>query len=488
MPTLISLFDGSGGFPLAGAMNGITPIAASEVEPYPIAVTKHRFPHMLHLGDISKINGANLPGADVITFGSPCQDVSQAGKRKGMKHQAKGDEETTRSGLFLEAIRIMKEMRQATNGRYPAFVIWENVPGAFSSAEGEDFCTVLEELCSTGGSVHIPRPEKWPHAGEILGDGYSLAWRQFDAQYWGVPQRRKRIHIVLDLGGHSASEILFDPESLQWNPEKSGTPWEGTAGYPAGSAGIPDRILCGDCGKDADSIWPEAARSLTARADGSPCVDRGPNIVCAGFIGEAGAKSGGIGYTPEGSPTLKAEQATNVVMGFQSFGKYKETDTGKSILSSDDITTGDLVVSGIDCRNASESELCGTLQAGTHGTSINSIYPVRIGCIVRRLTPLECCRLQGFPDGWGELPDCMPEEDMEFWERVRRTKAEIDGKKYRPFKRRRSAERWYNKLHTDSAEYKMWGNGIALPVAVYILRGVARTLAERKGTNHETNI
>ena len=141
-----SLFDGSGGFPLAASMCGGYPSWASEVEPYPIAVTKSRFPHMKHLVDISKISGADIEPVDLITFGSPCQDLSVAGKRAGLKHEANGDEETTRSGLFMEAVRIIKEMRDATNGLYPRFALWENVPGAFSSNKGEDFRIVCEEL------------------------------------------------------------------------------------------------------------------------------------------------------------------------------------------------------------------------------------------------------------------------------------------------------------------------------------------------------
>ena len=144
--TLGSLFDGSGGFGLAGALCGITPVWASEVEPYPIAVTTSRFPNMKHYGDVSKVNGAEVEPVDIITFGSPCQDMSIAGKRAGLKHESKGDDETTRSGLFMEAIRIIKEMRKATNGKYPRFAIWENVTGAFSSNKGEDFRVVLEEL------------------------------------------------------------------------------------------------------------------------------------------------------------------------------------------------------------------------------------------------------------------------------------------------------------------------------------------------------
>lgn len=211
--TLGSLFDGSGGFPLAGCMCGIEPLWASEIEPYPIAVTKARFPRMKHFGDVQKISGAGIDPVDVITFGSPCQDMSIAGKRAGLRHEENGDDHTTRSGLFIEAIRIIREMRQATNGKYPAFAVWENVPGAFSSNGGADFKTVLEELASVaqGEHVSVPFPEKrkWLNAGEIVGDGFSIAWRVLDAQYWGVPQRRKRIYLVADFaGGRAATSIL----------------------------------------------------------------------------------------------------------------------------------------------------------------------------------------------------------------------------------------------------------------------------------------
>ena len=230
--TMLSLFDGSGGFPLAGALCGIKPVAASEIEPYPIAVTTSHFPHMKHLGDVSKIHGGEIEPVDVITFGSPCQDLSLAGKRAGLKHTANGDEETTRSGLFMEAIRIIKEMRSATNGRYPTFALWENVHGAFSSNNGEDFRTVLTEFVRIAepSAVMPPVPKGgWAYADWYRGDGWSLAYRALDAQYWGVPQRRRRIFLVLDLGGDSAGEILFKPESLSRNSEPSAETREGTA-------------------------------------------------------------------------------------------------------------------------------------------------------------------------------------------------------------------------------------------------------------------
>ena len=229
-----SLFDGSGGFPLAGSLCGIEPVWAAEVEPYPIAVTRSRFPNMRHLGDISKVNGGEIEPVDIITFGSPCQDLSLAGKRAGLKHEANGDEETTRSGLFMEAVRIIKEMRESTNGEYPTFALWENVPGAFSSNKGEDFRTVLEELIKiVEPAAVMPAVPKngWPYADSYCGDGWSLAYRVFDAQYWGVPQRRRRIHLVLDLRGERAREVLFERKGNAWNTSQVREMWERTPAY-----------------------------------------------------------------------------------------------------------------------------------------------------------------------------------------------------------------------------------------------------------------
>lgn len=205
--TLGSLFDGSGGFPLGGLLAGITPIWASEIEPFPIAVTKKRLSFMKHYGDISQMNGGEIEPVDIITFGSPCQDMSVAGKRDGLDGK--------RSSLFYEAVRIIKEMRCKTDGKYPRYIVWENVPGAFSSNKGEDFRCVLESICQIKeDKLSVPRPEKWPYAGSIVGDGFSVAWRLLDAQYWGVPQRRKRIFLVADFNGGSAGEVLFESEGL----------------------------------------------------------------------------------------------------------------------------------------------------------------------------------------------------------------------------------------------------------------------------------
>ena len=221
MMTLGSLFDGIGGFSLAAVHCGGVPVWASEIEPFPMRVTKLRFPDMIHVGDITKLDGAKLPPVDVICGGSPCQDLSVAGLRKGLAGE--------RSGLFMDQVRIVKEMRAEDERRgvsddfiRPRYLVWENVPGAFSSANGEDFRAVIEEIVHIKDSTcHVPRPDtgRWESAGAaILGDQFSLAWRVLDAQYWGVAQRRRRIFLVADFGGLTAPKILFEQERLPGDP------------------------------------------------------------------------------------------------------------------------------------------------------------------------------------------------------------------------------------------------------------------------------
>ena len=200
-----SLFDGSGGFPLGGLLAEITPVWASEIEPFPIRVTTRRLPAMKHLGDISAINGANIEPVDIITFGSPCTDMSIAGKRAGL--------DGAQSSLFYQAIRVIKEMRCATNGRYPRWICWENVVGAFSSNRGFDFKAVLDAvigIIEPGAEVPMPAKGHWPSADLYMGDGWSVAYRTFDSQYWGIPQRRRRIYLVGNLGGRCAGRVLFE--------------------------------------------------------------------------------------------------------------------------------------------------------------------------------------------------------------------------------------------------------------------------------------
>lgn len=383
---LMSLFDGSGGLPLAASLCGIEPVYAAEVEPYPIAVTKNRFPKMKHLGDVSKVKGGEIEPVDIITFGSPCQDMSIAGKRAGLKHADMGDDETTRSGLFLEAIRIIKEIREATNGVYPRYAIWENVPGAFSSNRGEDFRTVLEEFIriSEPNAVMPDVPKAgWPYADCYSGNGWSVAYRTFDAQYWGVPQRRRRIYLVADFRGGRAGEILLKPEGLRRISAQSGTQGQETARCAKNSVGT----AIGGVDRYNQSFLPGLAQTLRAPGGGD-CT-----------------------------PTVLAP-----------VGKEKTV-------------------------------------------------AVPVHYIVRRLTPTECARLQGFPDLWGYLDkkESFTDEEYKFWLEVRNTYARINNKAVKDYTKAQMLS-WYNKLHSDSAEYKMWGNGIALPNALYVMQGIAEVV------------
>lgn len=221
--TLGSLFDGSGGFPLGGLISGVTPVWASEIEPFPIRVTTKRLPFMKHYGDVSALSGADLEPVDIITFGSPCQDMSVAGRRAGL--------DGSRSNLFYEAVRIAKEMREATNGRYPTWLCWENVPGAFSSNSGSDFKAVLDEIRKIKDpEADTPRPARWPNAGCILADDHSVAWRVLNAQHFGVPQRRTRIYLVCDLAGQRAGKVLFESEGVSGYTPQGFRSWQRAAG------------------------------------------------------------------------------------------------------------------------------------------------------------------------------------------------------------------------------------------------------------------
>ena len=302
--TLGSLFDGSGGFPLGGLLTGqITPVWSSEIEPFAIRVTTKRLPQVKHYGDVSVISGADLPPVDIITFGSPCQDMSIAGKRDGL--------DGSRSSLFYEAIRIVKEMRCKTNGEKPRFIVWENVPGTFSSNKGQDFKAVLEAVISVKEpSASVPAPEKkgWPDADYYVGDGWSVAYRVFDAQWWGVPQRRKRIYLVADFADQSAPEILFNSEGLSrysaegfraWQRAAAGA--EGCTGE-AGCNGAGGRICLNDQGGTQMDVSEDVTGTLRAQEHGhQPCV-----LEAAGFCTEHSADARSIGYEEERSPTLRA--------------------------------------------------------------------------------------------------------------------------------------------------------------------------------------
>lgn len=343
-----SLFSGLGGFELASVRNGIRPVWASDIEPYPIAVTRNHFPNMRHVGSVTEISGAELEPVDIITFGSPCQDLSVAGKQAGIHEGA-------RSSLFFQAIRIIKEMREkdiadGRTGKFirPRFAVWENVPGAFSSNKGQDFQAVIQAFCNIrGGQSHIvplPPKGKWLPAGNIVGNGFSLAWRVLDAAGWGVPQRRKRIFLVADFAGERAGEILFNEDRLHGHPAPGGEAGQGTAADAERSAGRSSgggTVQClnpWDCeskrqyeidgvyrtldagngaGGQAHGVvyeskslleenWTQRDVKNALRAEPSKSASCVVEKVAA-FMGGQGAKAGSIAYADDGStPTIKS--------------------------------------------------------------------------------------------------------------------------------------------------------------------------------------
>ena len=526
-----SLFDGSGGFPLAGALCGIEPVWASEVEPYPIAVTRSCFPNMKHLGDISKINGTEIEPVDIITFGSPCQDLSVAGKRAGLKHEDNGDEETTRSGLFMEAVRIIKEMRDATNGEYPSFALWENVPGAFSSNKGEDFRIVLEELVKivepTAVMPAVPK-SGWPYADSYRGDGWSLAYRVFDAQYWGVPQRRRRIHLVLDLRGERAREVLFEREGVRGDFAEGRAPWQAASADAEGSVGADGRegnsVITFEPGilrREGGHIYEGVAGTLRANAgdnqlavacktwdargngDGDICntitgdhenrITDYTSVICLQGNGIDRADTAGCngrGWKEDTCYTLNTIDRPAVAYlasGKESVGTLMASMATKQCLGDQEAFSGDYHI--IEERDVVAIDRAAYNQGqnalydpqfytdGTVATLVargpSAVAYKAVRYIVRRLTPTECARLQGFADRWGDIEEKTDFTDTEyqFWLDVRNTHAAINGKATKDYTKDQMVK-WYNKLHTDSAEYKMWGNGIALPPALYCMQGI----------------
>ena len=600
--TLGSLFDGSGGFPLGGVLSGIEPVFASEVEPFPIRVTTKRFPNMKHMGDVSKLDGASLPPVDIITFGSPCQDMSVAGKRAGL--------DGSRSNLFYEAIRIVKEMRCATNGKYPRFIVWENVPGAFSSNKGADFKAVLESVCSVkADSVSIPVPPKgkWTGAGHIdVADGFDIAWRTVDAQYWGVPQRRRRIYLVADFSGGCAGNILFESEGLSGYPPQGFCPWKGTAGTSEESLGETGSTICLNdqggnrmdvtedvtctlraeshhpplvfenhsqdsrytgpldvaqtvlstfgtggnnqpfvvqtpktlkirsgcegggkgaliqenlsatlsCNNDqtlfvpvAYGIWAKDSISMRSdnpksgfyEADTSRCLDQnGGNPNCnQGGIAVVSVQGSMIGRKDENGPqgdginedvsfTLNTIDRHAVAYGIDraAFNQGKNVQYGFAVEEETQPTMvakgpGAVAAPTFSSSKASfftsaEEELANTLVATDwKDPPVVNDMDADLEYIVRRLTPTECARLQGFPDWWCDgLGTKVPsEEELQTWMDIFETWRLIEGKSSKP-KTKKQVFKWLQNPHSDSAEYKMWGNGVALPNVYFVLSGI----------------
>lgn len=463
---------------------------------------------MVHLGDICKINGAEIEPVWCITGGSPCQDLSIAGKRAGLAG--------ARSGLFMEQVRIVKEMREADkrNGRTgdmvrPRYLVWENVVGVFSSNKGKDFAAVLEEIIKIvepeAPSIEVPE-KGWPTWGgyhDEVGGRWSVVWRTHDAQYWGVPQRRRRISVVADFGGDTASEIQFDSESLSGDIAESGTAGEGSAEAAEGSfnPAVRDCLTAWDCQSkrifDTDGKSPTLQGGVGGGVNNPaiftaiPINDKATRWQGGGESRNHDGSGNGLGIGKEGdpSPTLTAGDRHGVMavapdmthacdvirecgeqvpalqarMGtggnqvpltyqMQGFGDYRQGTTASSCKQRDYKDGTDLVCSSVDCRNFTEGgELNGTLQAKeSSGNSLNLNNTVRQNMVVRRLTPMECERLQGFPDGWTEIGDWV--------------KTDKYGRKIKV------------KGSADSPRYKALGNSIALPFWEWMLRRMARYL------------
>ena len=467
--TLGSFFDGIGGSLLAAQHAGITPIWASEIEAFPRSITEKHFPEIIHLGDITKINPDELSPVDIICAGSPCQDLSIAGKRKGLEGE--------RSGLFKTAINIFHRLRERT-GR-PRFFVWENVPGAFSSNKGADFRAVLEEIGQT--EIPIPPNGKWANAGLAELPKCDIAWRVLDAQYWGVPQRRRRIFLVADFAADDrrAGEILFEREGVSGNPATGERTGEGTAGGTA------------DCTRtSSDAVMPFDTTQITSPLNGNrpqygaPChplcaTAHIPAVVIktAGFIGKAAPSAGNIGYTRECAPTLIAGKEMHVaiydithanevmrpvkdgivptlnarmgtggnqvpvvhaycIAGNTIDRKIENGGNGKGVLAETAYTLNTIdrhavaQIYGAKSYSEYEAGKVATLRAsgGAYGGGSENL--ALSYSIVRRLTPTECERLQGLPDG-------------------------------------------YTEGGSDTARYKALGNGMAQPCIDYVIRRIA---------------
>ena len=567
--TLGSLFDGSGTFPMMAMLSGIVPVWKSEIEPFPIAVTEKRLPFIKHLGDINSVNGAEIEPVDIITFGSPCTDLSVAGKRQGLNAE--------RSGLFFQAIRIIKEMRGATNGKYPRFAVWENVTGAFSSNGGEDFRCVLEEFCKIkDADLSVPKPEKWTKAGEIMGENFSVAYRTFDAQYWGVPQRRMRVYLVADFEGGCASKILFESEGVSGYSAESFRAWQETAQsfgncseetgsglmfenhsqdtrytgplnvaqtvsatYGTGgnnqpfvveSSVVPAtlKIRCGHgnsgrgaliqknksatlscnndqtlfvpkaygiCGKYSNSMLSNNPNSGFYEADTSrtidtsnqsPCKNQGGMVVVEG--NGSRPSHHGDGYKEsETMYTLNCVETHAISYGIgrpamnqgynARFSFQVEEEKSPTIVASGagGIAHPKYSTSKNSHHTVAEKEKANTLVASDYKDPpvVNDSTP-EIEYIVRRLTPQECALLQGMPTWWcDDIGIENPtEEQINWWQNVFETYNKAVGKTCKP-KSRKQIEKWLKNPYSDSAAYKMWGNGIASSNALFVLAGIA---------------
>lgn len=468
-----SLFDGSGGFPLAAIFCGIKPIQSSEVEPFPIRVTQKNLPQVKHLGEIKDINGSEIEPVDIISFGSPCQDLSIAGKRDGLKG--------SKSNLFYEAIRVIKEMRCKTNGKYPRYLLWENVPGAFSSNKGEDFRCVFEEITKIKDStVKLSRPSKWQSAGEILGDNFSLAWRVLDAKYFGVPQRRRRIFLVTDLDGGSSREILFEQKSL------SGDTSEGCEKGKRNTRTIKEsfnKAIClNDQGGERMDFYSDESGTLRASGGIAPFgfENHSQDSRYKGPLKETQTLASNLGQGGNNQPFVVYDIRQTSKNTKNERHNIYECDVSRTIDTSGNTPTrnqgGVAIVEDIYTmsKNSHFTKADKNISSSLVATDYKD-PPLVNQKLIRRLTPKECGRLQGFPDYWcADLGVENPtDEDLAFWREVFDKDTEIKGLKKK--KTDKQILKWLKNPHTDSAEYKMWGNGIALPCAIYIFKRLVNT-------------
>ncbi|WP_277219356.1 DNA (cytosine-5-)-methyltransferase [Peptoniphilus vaginalis] len=468
-----SLFDGSGGFPLSAILCGIKPIWASEVEPFPIRVTQKNLPQVKHLGDIKDIDGSEIEPVDIISFGSPCQDLSIAGKRAGLEGE--------KSNLFYEAIRVIKEMRCKTNGKYPRYLLWENVPGAFSSNKGEDFRCVLEEITRIKDStVKLSRPSRWQSAGEILGDNFSLAWRVLDAKYFGVPQRRRRIFLVADLDGGSSREILFEQKSLSWDTSEGCE--KGKRNTGAIKEGFNKTICLNDQGGERMDFYSDESGTLRASGGIAPFVfeNHSQDSRYKGPLKETQTLASNLGQGGNNHPFVVYDIRQTSENTKNERHNIYECDVLRTIDTSGNTPTrnqgGVAIVEDIYTmsKNSHFTKADKNISSSLVATDYKD-PPLVNQRLVRRLTPKECGRLQGFPDYWcNNLEIESPtDEDLAFWREVFDKDAEIKGLKKK--KTNKQILKWLKDPHTDSAEYKMWGNGIALPCAIYTFKRLLNT-------------
>lgn len=476
MLTLGSLFDGSGGFPLAAKLAGIRPVWASEIEPFPIRVTTKRIPEMIHVGSITEIHGDELPPVDIITFGSPCQNLSMAGNRDGLNGQ--------KSSLFFEAIRIIKEMREKTNGKHPRFILWENVAGAFSSNNGKDFREVLQQIfnITEDNNTAIPQSETWNNAGAVLGNYCSITWRLFDAQFWGVPQRRRRIFLMADFaGGGRFNPVLFEPEGMSGDFGTLQKVWKETSkDFRTGTQSTDKQILIENHMRDARYKESETAPCLTATAGTGG--NNQPYVVSEtvtfskvhGTVSAADRPKGIHSQIQKDPESFFVGECYNVCSaGSNTSNMAYKTDVSKTLdlhsVSANCNQGGTVCVENFTMsKDSRQTQFLKDTAFYLYASDYKDPQTINDNMYVRRLTPLEYCRLQGFPDSWTDnLETKNPtEEEMTFWKQVFKTYSEVYET---PMKSDKQILKWLKNPFTDSAAYKMWGNGVALPVVFYIL-------------------